>query len=85
MLHTESFTDLRKQELYGDLFQSISERFSKTHRYGRSQFHVIPWWEEKESEAEAERRYLASNPGIQIMPEDLRIFLRQWNNIEERL
>ena len=60
MLQTETFTDQRKQELYGDLVQSIFDR------NGRSQIHLIPWWEDKENRAETEARGLSRNLGARI-------------------
>jgi len=68
---------MMREALYADLFRSLSDRFGKDSCPGE-QIHVIHWWGTVETEEIAKERYLAQNPSVQILPEDLCVFLRHF-------
>ncbi len=69
---------MMREALYADLFRSLSDHFGKDN-CRENQLHVIPWWENAETEETAQKRHLAQNPSVQILPGDTCIFLKKFS------
>ena len=60
------------------LCRRIEALEKKTGRSGQ-QVHAIPWRCGEETEEEAEGRYVSLNPGAEIGPEDLCVFIKKYS------